>query len=90
MNLFINYLVQNENFKASEILVNFLSCEDRKKFKSKFNEYQTEKLNDNVEEYKTLDGKITIINNEDIGNYFDNIPVFFGAQKTLTDRLDNY
>ena len=38
LNLFINNLVQSESFKSSEILVSFLSYEDRGKFESKFKE----------------------------------------------------
>ena len=37
LNLFINQLVQNESFKSSEILVSFLTCEDKSQFDSKCN-----------------------------------------------------
>ena len=42
LNLFINNLVQSESFKCSEILISFLSYEDRGKFDSKFKEYSTQ------------------------------------------------
>ena len=54
LNLFINNVVQREDFKASEILIAFLSYTDRGKFESKFKEYQTQIPSSYVEDYKTL------------------------------------
>ena len=62
LNLFINNLVKSESFKCSEILISFLSYEDRGKFDSKFKEFMTQQPSSYVEEYKTLDGKVTTIN----------------------------
>jgi hypothetical protein len=64
LNLFINNLVQSESFKSSEILMAFLSYQDRGKFDSKFKEYTTQQPSAYVEEYKTLDGKVTISHDE--------------------------
>ena len=64
LNLFINDLVKNESFKCSEILMTFLSYENRGKFDSKFKEYTLQKPSQNIEEYKTLDGKVTILYDE--------------------------
>ena len=65
LNLFINNLVQSESFKSSEILMAFLSYEDRGKFESKFKEYTTQQPSAYVEEYKTLDISQILINISD-------------------------
>ena len=64
LNLFINQLVQNESFKSSEILVSFLTCEDKSQFDSKCKEFTTSKPSAFIEDYKTLDGKVTISHDE--------------------------
>ena len=88
LNLFINNLVQSESFKSSEILVSFLSYEDRGKFDSKFKEYTTQQPSAYVEEYKTLDGKVTISHDEGNEKYFTNINKYFRLQGQILDRLN--
>ena len=88
LNLFINNLVQSESFKCSEILISFLSYEDRGKFDSKFKEYTTQQLSAYVEEYKTLDGKVTISHDEGNEKYFTNINKYFRLQGQILDRLN--
>ena len=88
LNLFINNLVQSESFKCSEILISFLSYEDRGKFDSKFKEYTTQQPSAYVEEYKTLDGKVTISHDEGNEKYFTNINKYFRLQGQILDRLN--
>jgi hypothetical protein len=88
LNLFINNLVQSEPFKCSEILISFLSYEDRGKFDSKFKEYSTQQPSAYVEEYKTLDGKVTISHDEGNEKYFTNINKYFRLQGQILDRLN--
>ena len=88
LNLFINNLVQSESFKCSEILMAFLSYEDRGKFDSKFKEYTTQQPSMYVEEYKTLDGKVTISHDEGNEKYFTNINKYFRLQGQILDRLN--
>jgi hypothetical protein len=88
LNLFINNLVQSESFKCSEILISFLSYEDRGKFDSKFKEYSTQQPSAYVEEYKTLDGKVTISHDEGNEKYFTNINKYFRLQSQILDRLN--
>ena len=88
LNEFINNVVQSESFKASEILYSFLSYEDRGKFDSKFKEYQTITPNPYVEEYKTLDGIITISLDEKNERYFKNINKYFSLQETILDKTN--
>ena len=88
LNLFINNLVQSESFKCSEILMAFLSYEDRGKFDSKFKEYSTQHPSAYVEEYKTIDGKVTISHDEGNEKYFTNINKYFRLQGQILDRLN--
>ena len=88
LNLFINNLVQSESFKSSEILVSFLSYEDKGKFESKFKEYTTQQPSAYVEEYKTLDGKVTISHDEGNEKYFTNINKYFRLQGQILERLN--
>ena len=88
LNLFINNVVQSESFKASEILISFLSYEDRGKFEAKFKEFSTQLPSDYVEDYKTLDGKVIISHDEGNEKYFVNIGKYFRLQGTILDRLN--
>ena len=88
LNLFINNLVKSESFKSSEILMAFLSYEDRGKFDSKMKEYTTQQPSAYVEEYKTLDGKVTISHDEGNEKYFTNINKYFRLQGQILDRLN--
>ena len=88
LNLFINNVVQSESFKASQILYSFLSYEDRGKFDSKFKEFQTQTPSPYVEEYKTLDGIITISLDEKNERYFKNINKYFNLQATILDKVN--
>lgn len=88
LNLFINNVVQSETFKASEILMSFLSYEDRGKFEAKFKEFATQTPSSYVEEYKTLDGKVTISHDEGNEKYFTNINKYFRLQGQILERLN--
>lgn len=88
LNIFINNVIQSETFKASEILMAFLSYEDRGKFDSKFKEYVTQTPSNYVEEYKTLDGKATISHDEGNEKYFVNIAKYFRLQEQIMERLN--
>ena len=68
LNLFINNLVQSESFKSSEILVSFLSYEERGKFDSKFKEYTTQQPSAYVEEYKILMEKLLFLTKKEMKN----------------------
>jgi sorting nexin-7/30/sorting nexin-8 len=88
LNLFINSLVENESFKASDILVTFLSYSDRPKFDSKFKEFQTQSPSTYIEEYKTIDGIVTISHDEGNEKYFKNINKYFRLQGQILDKLN--
>ena len=88
LNKFINAVVKSESFKASEILYAFLNYTDRAKFESKFKEYQTRTPTQYVEEYKTLDGIITISLDAKNENYFTNINKYFKLQDEVLDKVN--
>ena len=88
LNLFINNLVQREDFKASEILTAFLSYSDRAKFESKFKEYQSQVPSSYVEDYKTLEGKVIISHDEGNEKYFTNISKYFKLQGQIFQKLN--
>jgi uncharacterized protein YeaO (DUF488 family) len=88
LNLFINNVVKSEDFKASEILVAFLSYTDRGKFESKFKEYQSQVPSSYVEDYKTLDGKVVISHDEGNEKYFTNISKYFKLQEQILIKLN--
>ena len=88
LNLFINNVVQSEDFKASEILIAFLSYTDRGKFESKFKEYSSQIPSSYVEDYKTLEGKVIISHDEGNEKYFININKYFKLQEQIMMRLN--
>ena len=88
LNLFIKNLVKNEDFKASEILIAFLSYQDRAKFESKFKEYQTQIPSHYVEDYKNLEGIVKISHDEVNYKYFLNISKYFRLQGQILQKLN--
>ena len=88
LNLFINNVVQRENFKASEILTAFLSYNDRGKFESKFKEFSSQIPSSYVEDYKNLEGKVVISHDEGNEKYFVNIGKYFRLQSQILERLN--
>ena len=89
LNLFINNVVKREEFKASEILTSFLSYTDRGKFEAKFKEFQTQVPSSYVEDYKNLDGKVTISHDEGNEKYFTNISKYFRLQRQIFQKLNH-
>ena len=90
LNKFLNTLVENENFKASEPLCAFLSMNDRAQFESKMKELSTFFPSKFVEDIKTINGKIYLSDDFDSKNemYFTNISNFFKLQNQLFERLN--
>ena len=89
LNKFINNIVKNVSFKAFEILHSFLSYTERGKFESKIKEYQTRTPSIYVEEYRTIDGTITLSLGEKNEPYFQNISKYFGVQENILDKLNS-
>ena len=90
---FLNEIVNNEKYKATEILTIFLSYVDRTMFEQKM-KTMTPKLltRENVQNIQNFEGKNKIIN-IDFGNegevysYFSSISMFLAGQSELLENL---
>ena len=90
LNEFLSNLVSIEEFKASDILLSFLSMADRTQF-----EYKMKETNNNntpplyIEDIKTLSGKVKIfIDNNLNDQYFGNVQNYFKLQNQLLEKLN--
>ena len=89
LELFINTLLENETFKTSKVLLAFLSYEDRNKLEQIFKEYNSIKEIDcNIEEYKTIDGKLMTCNVEENEKYLVTQKKYLDLQKKVFDRIN--
>ncbi len=93
---FINKIVNNEKYKATEILIIFLSCGERNLFEQKMKTISPKSLcNQNVYNIKSLDGKIKILNLEnpefekEILQNFNSISIYCNLQNDLLKELQN-
>ena len=92
LNNFINSIVKNESFKTSDILLSFLSLEDRIKFENKIKELNIKIIqnnNNNIDEFKTLNGDFIMLYDEKIENYCDNIQKYLKMQDEIFIKLNN-
>ena len=88
LNLFINKVVEREEFKTSELLIAFLSITDRAKFEAKFKEFQTRTLSAYIEDYKTFDGTLSITYDEENDKNLANMSKYFKFQSELFQKLN--
>ena len=89
LELFINTLLENETFKTSKVLLAFLSYEDRNKLEQIFKEYNSIKEIDcNIEEYKTIDGKLMTCNVEENEKYLVHEKKYLDLQKKIFDKIN--
>ena len=91
---FMDEIIQDEEFKASEPLIAFLSMKDRAQFESKMKELTTYIPSYYVEELRAFDGKLEIYNEDDKnqGNntekYYTNVKNYFDLQSQILERLN--
>ena len=91
LNEFLNNVVAVEEFKASDILLSFLSMADRTQF-----EFKMKGMANNpapqplyIEDFKTLTGKVKIfIDNSLNEQYFWNVQNYFKLQNQLLEKLN--
>ena len=90
LNKFISDLIKIEEFKTSEFLISFLSCQDRNQFKLKMKEINyIPEPPIYIENIKTLSGKIRIYNENNINdNYFTNVQNYFILQNQFLEKLN--
>ena len=90
LNEFLSNVVAIEEFKASDILISFLSMVDRTQFEYKMkeaNNYLPPPLY--IEDIRTLSGKVKIfIDNSLNEQYFANVQNYFKLQNQLLEKLN--
>lgn len=87
LNHFINAVLQNENFKASEALVCFLSYTQRDQFEQKMKEYTSMREISYIEDIRNLDSKVTLTTDESNKKYFVNIEKYFNFQTQILKKV---
>lgn len=88
LNDFINNIIKNEVFKASDILVSFLSLEDKGQFVNKFKELNNQNYEIDIDQYKTFKGKLIILHDEKNEKYFSNIYTYLNLQNEAFIKLN--
>jgi sorting nexin-7/30/sorting nexin-8 len=85
---FVKGLVSNEEFKASEPLIAFLSMEDRNQFEFKMKELTTFIPSQYIEDIKTLSGTLNLLEDDGNDQYYKNISNYFKLQSQLFERMN--
>jgi len=85
---FIDEIMKNETLKSSEALYSFLTFSDRVQFERKMKELNSIIPSLYCEDLKTLDGKITILNDDFNENFYVNVNNFFKLQYQILTRLN--
>lgn len=87
---FIDILIDNELFKASEVLIVFLSEEDRTAFEKKMTEQYAVIPPKEIENMSNLTGIVRItIDNEENQLYQSNIERYFNKKEIVLEKLNN-
>lgn len=90
LNIFLNNVINNEEFKATDIVFSFLNISDRSHFEEKKKEFNSLQPPLFIENTRTLNGKISISLDEDNNNkYFTNIKHYFELQYKIYERLND-
>ena len=88
LNKFMNDLMENEVYKASEILISFLSISDREQFEYKKKSFDSMKSPEKIEEYYSLNGKINLLEDDYNEMNYTNVQNYVKLQIQLFDRLN--
>jgi hypothetical protein len=86
---FLNVICESEYFKSAEPLICFLSVTDRSVFENKMKEFISYQPPGYIEDVKTFDGKLLIVDDEENEKYFANISNYFNLQTQLLNRIQN-
>ena len=97
---FINTIIQDENFKACEPMIAFLSMKERTQFESKMKELSSYLPSKYIEDFRTFNCQVEISTEQSndngemndpknpIESYYTNIKNYFKLQTSLLDRLN--
>ena len=88
LNKFMNDIMENEIYKASEILISFLSISDREQFEYKKKSFDSMKSPEKLEEYYSLNGKINLLEDDYNEMNYTNVQNYVKLQIQLFDRLN--
>ncbi len=88
LNKFLNDIVESEIYKASEVLISFLSITNREQFEFKKKSFDSMKSPELIEEYYSLDGKVNLLEDDYNEMYYTNIQKYNNVQKQLLDRIN--
>ena len=86
---FMHYLSLDPIIKNSQILYDFLSIENYSQFKKQTKEYEVITSCNDVQEFKSITGEISIDFNESHEKKFLNIKEFCNENRNLLDKLNN-
>ena len=97
---FIDTIIQDENFKACEPMIAFLSMKERTQFESKMKELSSYLPSKYIEDFRTFNSQVEISNEQNNNNgemndsknptenYYTNIKSYFKLQTNLLERLN--
>ena len=90
LQLFIDNIMINETLKTSEVIIAFLSFEDRNKYDNKINEMISFNPSQYVEDIRTLNGKLFLYDNEsvDYDTYFKTLYCYFQLQSQIYNKIN--
>ena len=89
LQMFMDEIMENEELKANEALISFLSFTDRTQFERKMKELNSYIPSHYCEDLKTLEGKIYILNDDFNENYYININNYLKLRYQILSRLNN-
>jgi len=85
---FTNLILANEVLKSCEIVYVFLYQQDRQTFESKVKEFNGMQPPQYIEDVKTFDGKVKIVDDEDNEKYYRNINRYLSVQNGIFLRMN--
>lgn len=84
---FINKIVENESLKASECVIAFLSITDRTQYECRIKELNTFVPSAFIEDVRTINGKLTLLEDNYNDIYYSSISNYLKLQTQLFDHL---
>ena len=88
LNKFMDDITENEIYKASEILISFLSINDRDQFEFRKKSFDSMKSPEKVEDYYSLTGKVILLEDDYNEMNYTNVQNYVKLQTQLLDRMN--
>ena len=97
---FIDTIIQDENFKACEPIISFLSMKERNQFENKMKELSSYLPSKYIEDLRTFNSQVEISNEQNNNNgemndsknpiehYYNNVKTYFKLHTCLLERLN--